>query len=35
MLGLSYDRPARHMRKFLAVLQALIREGQVDFNGSI
>lgn len=34
-LGLSHDRPARHMREFLTVLLALVRQGQVDFTGEI
>jgi F420-dependent oxidoreductase-like protein len=33
VLGLSYDRPAHHMREFLVVLQGLIHHGQVDFSG--
>jgi F420-dependent oxidoreductase-like protein len=33
MWGLSYDRPARHMREYLSVLLPLIREGRVSFNG--
>jgi len=33
MLGLSYDKPARHMREYLTVLQALLRDGKVDFEG--
>ncbi len=35
VLGLSHDRPAHHMREFLAVLQSLLREGQVDFSGQV
>jgi F420-dependent oxidoreductase-like protein len=35
MMGLSYDRPARHMREFLAVVQSLMREAQVDFSGEV
>ncbi len=35
VLGLSYDRPARHMREFLSVLQALVQQGQVDFSGEV
>lgn len=34
-LGLSHDRPARHMREFLAVLLSLLRQGQVDFSGEV
>jgi F420-dependent oxidoreductase-like protein len=35
VLGLSYDRPARYMREYLMVLQALIQDGQADFSGDI
>jgi F420-dependent oxidoreductase-like protein len=31
--GLSYDRPARHMREYLAVLLPTLRDGQVDVSG--
>lgn len=31
--GLSYDRPARHMRDYLAVLAPLLRDGAVDVDG--
>ena len=31
--GLSYDRPARHMREYLAALLPLLREGAVDVGG--
>ncbi|NJN94120.1 MAG: LLM class flavin-dependent oxidoreductase [Anaerolineales bacterium] len=34
-LGLSHDRPARHMREFLTVLLALTRQSQVDFSGEV
>ncbi len=33
MLGLSYDRPARHMRDSLSVLGPLLRGAPVDFAG--
>lgn len=33
MLGLSYDKPARHMREYLSVLAPLLRGEQVDFAG--
>ncbi len=33
MFGLSYDRPAAHMREYLSVLLPLLREGQVAFQG--
>ncbi|SEO47624.1 TIGR03564 family F420-dependent LLM class oxidoreductase [Amycolatopsis saalfeldensis] len=31
--GLSYDRPARHVREYLQVLQPLLRGETVDFRG--
>ena len=31
--GLSYDRPAKHVEEYLAVLRPLIDEGKVDFDG--
>jgi 5,10-methylenetetrahydromethanopterin reductase len=31
--GLSYERPARHMREYLSVLTPLLNEGTVDFTG--
>src|SRR5665213_2857609 len=33
MLGLSYDKPVRHMREYLAVLMPLIHEGTCTFRG--
>src|SRR6266511_1877326 len=33
MWGLSYDRPAAHMREYLSVLIPLIREGRASFSG--
>ena len=33
MWGLSYDRPAAHMREYLLVLIPLIREGRASFSG--
>jgi 5,10-methylenetetrahydromethanopterin reductase len=33
MLGLSFDRPARHMREYLSVLRALTHEGGASFEG--
>lgn len=35
MLGLSYDKPARHMREYLEVLLPLLREGKVDHEGDV
>ena len=35
MLGLSYDKPARHMREYLGVLVPLLREGKVDHDGEV
>ena len=34
-LGLAYDRPALHMREYVAVLKALGSEGRVDFQGKM
>jgi F420-dependent oxidoreductase-like protein len=31
--GLSYERPARHMREYLAALLPLLDSGRVDFEG--
>lgn len=31
--GLSYDRPARHMREYLSVLVPLLESGRADFSG--
>lgn len=33
MFGYSFDRPARHMREYLAVLLPILREGRVSFAG--
>ena len=33
MFGLSYDKPAVHMREYLSVLLPLLREGNVSFQG--
>ena len=33
MWGLSYEKPARHMREYLSVLRPLITEGTVAFTG--
>ncbi|MGH9210182.1 MAG: LLM class F420-dependent oxidoreductase [Acidimicrobiales bacterium] len=33
MFGYSFDKPARHMREYLAVLVPLLREGRVSFTG--
>jgi F420-dependent oxidoreductase-like protein len=33
MFGYSFERPARHMREYLAVLLPLLREGRVSFAG--
>ncbi len=35
MWGLSYDKPARHMREYLSVLRPLLSEGQVSFQGDV
>ena len=31
--GLSFDRPVRHMREYLSILQPLIQDGKVAFEG--
>ena len=33
MLHLSFDKPARHMREYLAVLLPLLRDGKASFSG--
>ncbi len=33
MMGIPFERPARHMREYLTVLGALVRDGTVDFTG--
>ena len=33
MLGMSYDKPAKHMREYLSVLMPLARGEQVNFDG--
>jgi len=33
MHGLSYDRPAAHMREYLSVLAPLLRDGSVTYRG--
>jgi len=33
--GMSYERPARHVREYLSVLLPLIREGKVSFQGEV
>jgi F420-dependent oxidoreductase-like protein len=35
MFGLSFDKPARQMREYLAVLLPLLREGKVSFDGDL
>ena len=35
MLGLSYDKPARHMREYLTVLQALLQQGNAQVDGDV
>ncbi len=35
MWGLSYDKPARHMKEYLQVLLPLVREGRVRFSGDV
>lgn len=33
VLGLSYDRPAKHVEEYMSVLLPLINKGKVDFDG--
>jgi 5,10-methylenetetrahydromethanopterin reductase len=33
MFGLSFDKPLRHMREYLAVLMPLLTDGKADFDG--
>jgi 5,10-methylenetetrahydromethanopterin reductase len=33
MWGLSYDRPAVHMREYLTIVQALLKDGRVSHTG--
>jgi F420-dependent oxidoreductase-like protein len=33
MLGLSFDKPARHVREFTSVVRSLIDTGKTDFSG--
>jgi len=33
MFGLSFDKPLRHMREYLAVLMPLLHDGKVDVDG--
>ncbi len=33
MWGLSYDKPARHMREYLSILLPMLRDGNVSFAG--
>jgi F420-dependent oxidoreductase-like protein len=33
IMGLSFDKPVRHMREYLSVLGPLLREGTVAFSG--
>ena len=35
MFGMSYDKPARHMREYLEVLGPLLRGEQVKFSGEV
>jgi F420-dependent oxidoreductase-like protein len=35
MFGMSYDKPARHMREYLEVLRPLLRGEQVKFSGEV
>jgi len=35
MLGLSYEKPGRHVREYLEVLAGLVEHGKVDFQGEV
>ena len=35
MWGLSYEKPARHVKEYLSVLLPLMREGRVAFSGEV
>ena len=35
ILGLSFDKPARHMREYLEVLMPLLQEGTVEHTGEV
>ena len=35
MWGMSYEKPARHVREYLSVLLPLVREGKVSFRGEV
>jgi 5,10-methylenetetrahydromethanopterin reductase len=35
MLGLSFDKPARHMREYLEVLMPILEQGTVDHSGDV
>lgn len=35
VMGLSYDKPAAHMREYLTVTKSLIDNGGVDFEGRV
>jgi F420-dependent oxidoreductase-like protein len=35
MFGMSYEKPARHMREYLEVLRPLLRGEQVKFSGEV
>ena len=35
MFGLSFDKPAKHMREYLSVLLPLLREGNVGYDGDL
>lgn len=35
MLGLSFEKPARHVREFVTVVKQLVDTGRVDFEGRV
>ena len=35
MLGLSYEKPARHVREYVEIVRALVEKGQVTYEGQV
>ncbi len=35
MLGLSYEKPARHVREYVTIVKALLEQGQARFQGRV
>ncbi|XOV82700.1 MAG: TIGR03564 family F420-dependent LLM class oxidoreductase [bacterium] len=34
-LGISFEKPIRHLREYLSILMPLLRQGKVDFSGEV